>query len=588
MKINASKRFIPLASFNLGVLLLAIVSGSITIGTFGHSVNATSGTSIQVGRIIDDAVFTHANSMSVPQIQAFLNSKVPTCDTNGTQPSEMNNVGVPDYNGDGVIERWEWGKYHSNQTVFPCLRDYIENGINSAQIIYNTSQKYQINPQVLIVLLQKEQGLVTDTWPVNIQYKSATGYGCPDTAACDSTYYGFTNQLNWAATMFHAIEANNPNWYTPYVLGNNYVHFNPSSSCGGSTINIINRATQALYNYTPYQPNQSAKNAGYGTGDSCSAYGNLHFFLYFNDWFGNSIVANLPGCDEATNTTLACVWRMYTPQSAEYLTSSNDTRDALFVQNGYQYIGKSFFGNVTIMPGNIAVYRLTDTSGGVFLTTNKVEHDNLVAAGYKDNGIDFYAAPAGSNSGYPVYRMYNASTSAHVWTGDQSEYNQLLSYGYKSEGVAFTSIDSIHQETPPPTGKTLVYRFYIPQSYSHFWTQDLNERDSMIRAGYQYEGVAWNSSTSTDSMPVYRLFSAGLNQHLYTTDANERNSLVKDGTWSDEGIAQYVSSAPNSRPVYRLYAPTLKTHILTIDSYEKDQLVRTGGWQYEGIAWYQP
>lgn len=79
---------------------------------------------------------------------------------------------------------------------------YSEGGRSAAQIIYDAAQQHQINPQVLIVLLQKEQGLVTDTWPLNIQYRSATGYGCPDTAACDSQYYGLTNQLNWAAKMF--------------------------------------------------------------------------------------------------------------------------------------------------------------------------------------------------------------------------------------------------------------------------------------------------------------------------------------------------------------------------------------------------
>ncbi|MCW2763410.1 MAG: exported protein of unknown function, partial [Marmoricola sp.] len=67
--------------------------------------------------------------------------------------------------------------------------------------------------------------------------------------------------------------------------------WSPNSSCGGSTVNIQNRSTQALYNYTPYQPNQSALNAGYGTGDGCGAYGNRNFYLYFTDWFG-SVRAN--------------------------------------------------------------------------------------------------------------------------------------------------------------------------------------------------------------------------------------------------------------------------------------------------------
>ena len=51
---------------------------------------------------------------------------------------------------------------------------------------------------------------------------------------------------------------------------------------------IQNQATAGLYNYTPYRPNQAALDAGYGTGDSCSAYGNRNFWLYFTDWFGST------------------------------------------------------------------------------------------------------------------------------------------------------------------------------------------------------------------------------------------------------------------------------------------------------------
>ncbi|MBC7943035.1 hypothetical protein H7X68_00840 [Candidatus Saccharibacteria bacterium] len=252
------------------IIALSLLGSSLV---FSSPVDATTG--FEAGRIIDNSVFTDAQSMKVSDIQNFLNSKAPSCDTWGAQTSEF---------GGGT--RAEWGAAHNNPAPFICLKDYSENGISSAQIIYNLSQQYLINPQVLIVLLQKEQGLVTDTWPLASQYKTATGYGCPDTAACDSQYFGLTNQLTWSAKMFRAIMNSSPGWYTPYVLGNNTIQYNPQSSCGSSVVNIQNLATQALYNYTPYQPNQSALDAGYGTGNSCGAYGNRNFYLYFTDWFG--------------------------------------------------------------------------------------------------------------------------------------------------------------------------------------------------------------------------------------------------------------------------------------------------------------
>lgn len=235
------------------------------------------------GYIISDQVFTDTSRMSVSQIQTFLNSKVPNCDTYGQALSEF---GGPDTNGDGKVQRWEWGQANYSQTIFPCLKDVrVADGRSAAQVIYDVSQQYGINPQVFMVLLQKEQGLVTDTWPLNRQYRAATGYGCPDTAACDSQYYWLDNQIEWSGKMYRAIMDNSPSWYTPYELGNNFIKYNPNNSCGGSNVYIQNRATQALYNYTPYQPNQATLDAGWGTA-YCGAYGNLRFFQYFTSWFG--------------------------------------------------------------------------------------------------------------------------------------------------------------------------------------------------------------------------------------------------------------------------------------------------------------
>lgn len=205
------------------------------------------------GNIIDDSIFTNKSSMNTQQIQQFFDAKGAYC-----------------INGEA-----------------PCLKNFSENGRSAAQIVYDTAQQFNINPQTLIVTLQKEVGLVTLSQPAAWRYRTAMGYGCPDTAACDTQYYGFTNQVYWAARMFNAIMTASPTWYTPYILGNNYIQYNPSTSCGGSMVYIQNRATQALYNYTPYQPNAAALAAGYGTAP-CGAYGNRNFWLYFNDWFGST------------------------------------------------------------------------------------------------------------------------------------------------------------------------------------------------------------------------------------------------------------------------------------------------------------
>lgn len=265
------------------IRFIAVIVGTLLLSAIPGRAFAADASGFQAGRIIDDSVLTNSVAMSPDDIQAFLNAQVPVCDTWGEQPSEL---------GGGT--RLEWAEAHGFSAPFTCLKDYSENGKTAAQIIYDAAQQHRINPQVLLVLLQVQQGLVKDSWPVDYQYKLATGYSCPDTATCDTQYYGLTNQLNLSATLFQSIETNSPNWYSAYSVGDNYIRYNPDPACGGSVITIQNRATLALYDYTPYQPNGAALTAGFGRGDACSSYTNRNFYLYFTEWFGSTFAVAKP------------------------------------------------------------------------------------------------------------------------------------------------------------------------------------------------------------------------------------------------------------------------------------------------------
>jgi hypothetical protein len=286
-------KYIQIKLFLLILILVAL--GSMVIKPYKAS--ALSGSDFRAGRIIDDAVFYNGSAMSAGEIQNFLNAKVPACDTNGTQPSNRN----------GYATRADWGRANGYAPPYTCLKDYSENtptktadsycsaysgGTKSAaQIIRDVGVACNISQKSMIVLLQKEQSLITDDWPWSNQYRSATGYGCPDTAPCDSEYYGFFNQVYNAARQFqrYRIQANLFNYRAGQTR---YVQYNPNAGCGGTNVYIENAATAALYNYTPYQPNVSALNNLYGSGDACGAYGNRNFWRLHNDWFGSTIGPN--------------------------------------------------------------------------------------------------------------------------------------------------------------------------------------------------------------------------------------------------------------------------------------------------------
>ena len=229
------------------------------------------------GYIMSDWQMSNYNSMSEADIQNFLWSKGRCYNTN------FGSVGTRvDYFSDSTPPT----TWHVRDGHTVCLAEENMNGETAAHIIWQTAQDYRINPQVLIVLLQKETGMITDPIPNSWDYQRAAGYGCPDTAACSSKYYGFKNQIRNAAALFRTVLDGG---WTNYPLGWNYVQYNPNAGCGGTSVNIRSLATSALYRYTPYQPNGAALAAGYGYGDSCSAYGNRNFYSYFEDWFGGAV-----------------------------------------------------------------------------------------------------------------------------------------------------------------------------------------------------------------------------------------------------------------------------------------------------------
>ena len=223
------------------------------------------------GNIMSDFTMSNKNTMTEAEINTFLHQKNPCNDTdlNKAKP----------YQAQGYV-------YNIKDGHFVCLADENFNGESAAHIIWQAAQDFSINPQVLIVILEKEQSLITDTWPNQGQYNKATGFACPDTAACDPSYSGFKNQVRSAAAFFR--EVLDGGW-SNYPAGQTvYVQYHPDKNCGGSNIYIENKATSALYRYTPYQPNAEALAAGTGTGNYCSSYGNRNFYNLFTNWFGST------------------------------------------------------------------------------------------------------------------------------------------------------------------------------------------------------------------------------------------------------------------------------------------------------------
>ncbi|MCR4611755.1 MAG: hypothetical protein K5644_07640 [Lachnospiraceae bacterium] len=131
-----------------------------------------------------------------------------------------------------------------------------------------------------------------------------------------------------------------------------------------------------------------------------------------------------------------------------------------------------------------------------------------------------------------------------------------------------------------------VYRLYNPNSSEHFYTTTYNEKVSLEKAGWKYEGIAWNAPIEGASdIPVYRMYNPNSGEHHYTKSLSEKKNLITLG-WQFEGV-NWCSDVDLEVPLYRLYNPnaTVGAHHYTISEAERENL-EANGWIDEGIAWY--
>lgn len=255
--------------------LVAVVSVAAPEPTSPRLQTAADLSRFDPGNIITDEVFYDSASMTAAQVQSFLDAKGENCRQDSGDPACLKDFrqNTSTRAADSLCP----GRYAGAQDE------------SAAAIIKKVAVACRINPRVLLVTLQKEMGFITSSGPTWKMYQRAMGMGCPDNTGglCDSQYNGFFNQLYSASKQFQRYAANPTRYGHVPGMWNN-VRYNPKTSCGSSRVFIRNQATASLYNYTPYQPNKAALAAGYGTGDSCSAYGNRNFYSYFTDWFGST------------------------------------------------------------------------------------------------------------------------------------------------------------------------------------------------------------------------------------------------------------------------------------------------------------
>ncbi|OJI06490.1 hypothetical protein BK004_03405 [bacterium CG10_46_32] len=194
-------------------ILSSLILASLILAPF----NAVRAASFNANYIISDAELEDFSSLSQDAIQRFLEQK---------------------------------GSYLARFTQ-------IVNGIPkpASQIIFEEAQQYQVNPKVILAMLQKEQSLITDPSPSQNQLDWATGFGVCDSCSKNdpslASLKGFYNQVSDFAEKVRV------NYLRDLKsLGRTLTGWGPGqtkTTLDGFEVTPANNATAILYTYNPYR-----------------------------------------------------------------------------------------------------------------------------------------------------------------------------------------------------------------------------------------------------------------------------------------------------------------------------------------------
>lgn len=406
--------------------------------------------------IISDSVFENTASMNASQIDAFLNNIGSSCIRQAS----------------GFVSPQPLG-YSSGAYRFG-------GNVTAGQSLASIAQNYNLNPQVLITTLQKEQAITTggagchydrpnptdpaqvfacDLYHSGRSYRCtqacpyaggcmniAMGYGCPGYCNVDlelfqmqlsaaSWYLRFAEQRSYGRLSGYAgFDSGDDTYsysgpmtpgYRQRVAGGANTYYDGTYTTNdGTTVTITNGATASLYSYTPFVS------------------GNSKFQNIFQTTFGFGSATT--GACLGNESQLPYVQRYYNPRTYEHFYSA-------------YACDQGFLRNI----------------------------------GYNLEGPVFNDTPCTATYAVPVYRLYNPRTQQHFWTTDNLSQSQLDAggSGYRQEaGIVFCVA------TPGMPGTHTVHRLYNPNTYLHLWAVDptLGDMGNISRAGYaQSDGPAF-------------------------------------------------------------------------------------------------
>lgn len=230
-------------------------------------------------RILEDAELLDTSSMTLSDIQAFLVNKNSYLANHRTENAYGTIKTAAEIIYDAAVNNYDI-YYDSKSGQYKCDNEtIIGEKLNEDEIKLNCRKISTVSPKFLLLLLQKETSLIENTNPSQNHLDWATGYMIFDgMLTCNPyekcwRYKGFGKQVNSAALQF-MYYLREPRKYA-YQAGQTYTFANNYGTISKESVVVTpeNKATAALYNYTPHVFN-----------------GNYNVFRLWQRYFGPSVI----------------------------------------------------------------------------------------------------------------------------------------------------------------------------------------------------------------------------------------------------------------------------------------------------------
>lgn len=416
----------------LSFAIAALVAGAV----FGSALAASAAT-FNPELIISNDNMRAADSMSVKQIQAFLE----------TQGGPLATLVTSDY--DRVITL---SKTKDNVNTTP---DKGEAPKPASRIIWEACQQWNISPKVMLTMLQKEQSLLTTVPKSSKTLARAVGAGCPGRLVFPSTnpvatnrYPGFGNQVWHGARLLDSYGQSAtvvPKYYPGIVRKDIYRKPNV-------TLHMRNIATYKLYCYNP----SIGASAPYGdlSSQAGRCTGNANFWLIYRRYFGSTFA----------DPRMRPVYRFRKYSNGTYLYTSSiaekyKLRTASF-RRAWAYDGLVFSEDTSVTPtSTVPVYRFKNKGTGKFsfVTSRATYNQRRTTTGRRTwdyQGVAYRISRTKTTGAVALTRLRNRRTGAYLLTASKTtlqRYRTDAAYRRKWEHLGIAYYLPRYQAPPAPS-----------------------------------------------------------------------------------------------------------------------------------------